>query len=662
MFYGEGLARLLLLIAAFAVCNHHFSPTSGPRPVSELLLLLMVLSIGLYDYGSLLTDSWLLPRITTLRVYFLDIWHLLDLITLSTVITWAIWMWAVNSSSNAYAMLAMTCIPIAVGLLRYFSMSDRIGKLTIMIFAMAENLIPFAVVYLVILIGFVLAMTALFAHNVPSKDKVVAFGSPLQSFLSLFSSSLANYDGSFSETFQANPQLEVWGIMIQLMMVIWFSIVLLNVVIAQMSATHQRVDEKAHEEWLFARAKITKAFILLEERHPFAMLPPPFNLVTTIVFPLHYLCIHHQTGVVSNGMEREQGVTLSLAGLAADWTIGLVMTCIAPWIELGVYLHAFVRGRSPRPILWREVVVIMALFVPIIYPVFVLSLCVRLLHQRTYLQVPKRYHSSPLVTAPSAPSAAPLTRRNDVKITPHGARADDLSSLHPTPLSPYGRIVYPFASHFEPALSPEALQKANRVAIKLLRINQLADARKESNPVVYFRIGDMQLRSKPSINGGQNPVWLNEELVFPLPSHLNLSSLTMTVVVVDRDPLTSIESFLQSNESQPVAISCWIANGQYSGPIVLDRRGGEVLLTATLTVTDFLKEVDIPVDEDHRKANALTLVATIKQHLHERRGHTARAAVEDKDAVLHTDTPQSLRGMFLFLKDEKKAIFQPLLA
>ena len=78
---------------------------------------------------------------------------------------------------------------------------------------------------------------------------------------------------------------------------------LLNLLIARMSNTHQRINDAAMEEWSFFVAKTVQQQILLKERSPLCMLPSPLNLVTTAVAPLHYLLMR-------------QGI--SLAGSIAD--------------------------------------------------------------------------------------------------------------------------------------------------------------------------------------------------------------------------------------------------------------------------------------------------------------------------------------------------------
>ena len=65
-------------------------------------------------------------------------------------------------------------------------------------------------------------------------------------------------------------------------------VLLLNLLIARMSSTHQRINDAAMEEWSFFVAKTVQQQILLKERSPLCMLPSPLNLVTTAVAPLHY--------------------------------------------------------------------------------------------------------------------------------------------------------------------------------------------------------------------------------------------------------------------------------------------------------------------------------------------------------------------------------------
>jgi hypothetical protein len=96
-------------------------------------------------------------------LYFENIWNLLDIIGLLLLLLSVI----LQSSSSYHAFAALCCamIPMTITLLQYFFLSESIGKLTLIIFAMTSNLVSFLIVFVIIMIGFILTLSIMFEHT-----------------------------------------------------------------------------------------------------------------------------------------------------------------------------------------------------------------------------------------------------------------------------------------------------------------------------------------------------------------------------------------------------------------------------------------------------------------------------------------------------------------
>eukprot|EP01031_Cornospumella_fuschlensis_P024189 gene24189-29258_t len=665
MFFFEGLSKVLMLALVFSISNSYYTSwqKSGDgnypnRVPTESFLLILTLSTVLYEYGSLVQNNVFYPAsVASVVGYLEDIWNLLDLSSLCFIITWAGMSYLGSTSEHymqAHAALACSCIPLAMSLLQYAGLVEKVGKLTIMIMAMVENLGPLSVVFIVVLAGYVLTMSALFS----SSNKGEAFSSPVQAALTLFSTSLNNYENTFTETFSVYGSLETWGICIQLTFIIGFSIVLLSLVIAQMSATHQRVDEKAYEEWQFGFAKTTQQFLLLHERHPFSMLPPPLNLIPICLSPVHYFVLwFYDSHTLRNKV-------LSVSGTASDMLMGTIMSFVAPWIEYVLYVIECCKINADMGMM--EMLLVVVLFPVFWYPAFVVSLLARMTSIRTYIQLTAR---------PSRASSLVASEKKSTslqKVAPQGLMRGqskmsgnkDSKSSNVTFLSKVvgqmtpGALLldYPTSSHFTPYInSTLSLENMNILTVKLIRCHKLRFANTFSDPIVYFRLGDMKLHSSPSLYGGKDPLWLNEVLTFPLHgSSVPLQELTLSMVVVDRDAVHGHEVFLGERGTTSLSklpalkITPWIANAEYSGKIALEEAAGEVEVAIKVHFPDFLttfkagavtgsnstgissqdheqqakqksaKSV-LETKEDIAQHNTLHFIASIKQKMHDKR-------------------------------------------
>eukprot|EP01031_Cornospumella_fuschlensis_P025099 gene25099-30313_t len=517
MFFFEGLSKVLMLALVFSISNSYYTSwqKSGDgsypnRVPTESFLLILTLSTVLYEYGSLVQNNVFYPAsVASVVAYLEDIWNLLDLCSLCFIITWAGMSYLGSTAEHymqAHAALACSCIPLAMSLLQYAGLVEKVGKLTIMIMAMVENLGPLSVVFIVVLAGYVLAMSALFS----SSNKGEAFSSPVQAALTLFSTSLNNYENTFTETFSVYGSLEIWGICIQLTFIIGFSIVLLSLVIAQISSSLVASEKK------------------------------------------------------STSLQK-----------------------VAP--------QGLMRGQSKMP------------------------------------------------------------GKNDSKSSNVTFLSKVVGQMTPGALL----LDYPTSSHFTPYISSTLSQEnMNILTVKLIRCHKLRYANTFSDPIVYFRLGDMKLHSSPSLYGGKDPLWLNEVLTFPLHgSSVPLQELTLSMVVVDRDAVHGHEVFLgergtvSSSKLPALNITPWIANAEYSGKIALEDAAGEVEVAIKVHFPEFLTTFKAGVVTGSNSAGIIS-----QDHEQQVKQKSAKSVLETKEDIAQHNTLHFITSIKQKMHDKRSKL------
>ena len=70
-------------------------------------------------------------------------------------------------------------------------------------------------------------------------------------------------------------------------------IIIFNLLIARMADTYAKIDEKSFYQWAKQLAKNGRSFMLLQERSPLCMLPPPFNIFPSLLYPIHQWSIRN---------------------------------------------------------------------------------------------------------------------------------------------------------------------------------------------------------------------------------------------------------------------------------------------------------------------------------------------------------------------------------
>ena len=176
----------------------------------------------------------------------------------------------------------MSCIPASLNLLRYISLLQFYGVLVIMLFKVGVDTINYITIFLICCFGFGICFMGLF----PTLDE---FKLSSLTFFSMFDYGMGNYDQSIYEN---SPYKNV-GKLITIVYVVFTMIVIFNLLIARMADTYAKIDEKAFFQWAKALAKNGRSFMLLQERSPLCMLPPPLNIIPSFLSPFHYWTIEN---------------------------------------------------------------------------------------------------------------------------------------------------------------------------------------------------------------------------------------------------------------------------------------------------------------------------------------------------------------------------------
>jgi ankyrin repeat protein len=287
MFFGEGISKIifLFLVAFVAVqtrwqrveYNHYNHPHL--LGISEFAMLIMTVSMLLYEYGQLCGSTVaFLPDLKGIGDYLGDIWNCLDMSGLTLVSAYFILRYIYGDLDHSLETLSLSTIFFSVSNMRYLSCVETVGKLIIMVFAMMGELRSFAFIFIIFVFGFCVTLYCLLSD-------VAAFRTPKDTVVTLFSMSVQNYDSSFD--LLVDKDFSGLALLVQVVYVLLTSVVLMNLIIARMSAIHGKIDDKSFEEWQYSRALTVQQFMVVEERSPFCMLPAPFNILPCIVFPIH---------------------------------------------------------------------------------------------------------------------------------------------------------------------------------------------------------------------------------------------------------------------------------------------------------------------------------------------------------------------------------------
>jgi len=219
--------------------------------------------------------------------YFTASWNRLDMICAAGFMVWFFLRFTVSFEyfNVARVVLTLNAIPLSFGLLRYVSVYQPLGELVLLIRGMASQIISFFVVYAICILGFGITFYGLFYEL---NDSYSTAG---YTFITLLQNTLVNFDFT---VFRTNSNVvNILGMFLLTAFLIFTAIILMNLLIAQMSNTYQIIKEKATRKWSIGFAELVCDYVLMKERHVFCMLPPPLNIITIAIAPIHYYVVYN---------------------------------------------------------------------------------------------------------------------------------------------------------------------------------------------------------------------------------------------------------------------------------------------------------------------------------------------------------------------------------
>ncbi|RYG68289.1 hypothetical protein EON64_05510 [archaeon] len=240
--------------------------------INEGFLITMVVGGILYELGQLAETGW------KLSAHFEDEWNILDCLSFLILLAWLYFRVVIGNGAMARVLLALVAIPECTGVLRYLSVSKTLGVIVATSRAMFYDLVAFLAVYVVCVLGFGVFFYSLFYGS-------DSFSTAAQTASQMFQYTLTNFDFS---VFDSTSEMvnDVAQVVLAIYLILT-AVLLLNLLVARMTNAYQRVDDKAVQEWSFAKTQTVTQFLILKERHPFCMMPAPLNLLTTALYPLH---------------------------------------------------------------------------------------------------------------------------------------------------------------------------------------------------------------------------------------------------------------------------------------------------------------------------------------------------------------------------------------
>ncbi|KAG1692597.1 Short transient receptor potential channel 2 [Nymphon striatum] len=186
-------------------------------------------------------------------------------------------------------LLSLGLLLCFLELLNFLSFHHLFGPWAIIIRDLMKDLLRFLVILSIFLMGFSLNVTAIYQpiNPIQKDDPISAVfkqKSPVQSFEMLFFSLFGLVDPDTLPPLHYSPEYSVYimktvfGIYMTVTVV-----VLINLLIAMMSDTYQRIQAESDTEWKFGRAK------LIRNMNKTSPTPSPMNLITVVPLYLHGL-------------------------------------------------------------------------------------------------------------------------------------------------------------------------------------------------------------------------------------------------------------------------------------------------------------------------------------------------------------------------------------
>ena len=609
MFYLEGLCKLFYLIILIILVLRFGNDINGRNFMNMRIARLFAVFTActvIYEYGELCGNQFrILPRMDSIKEYFQDNWNKIDGAGLSCVI--AAYGFLVHcvlipesqrdgvefkrSEDTGKFLLSVSCIFFSSGILRSMYWYEDLGKLTIITFGISGNIASWFVLSAMSSVGFCVYYLAMHGD-------LENFDSTFQAIVTIFDHILMNFDAP-TDTFGVGTPFREYAVVVNLMFLVFFGVVLLNLIIARMGSVYEDLEAKSFQEFQYQRADLVNQYSLIEERSPCCMLPAPFNFIPVLFSFLDILYIGNMTEEThidddSNSEDefydesgkgsRQKDPTpfICFSGTAANITIGMVMSFIGPNVELFKYLFNLLQDES---LFQRSKEVMYFVF---LWPLHYIPFLFALLYECMFV-------------------------KSEIKHVPDDKDKQEYKYIVHFPTDRQYKEV--------PNLDdPNA--KGPWMSIKIIRA-ECHQATYHSNPIVQIRLDDMQVETNESTFGGKNPIYTDQEFFFPLGDVNMMRDGVFKIVVLDRDS-TKVDKVLGefADDGNPVMddgilelhgwecfkrsgiIRQWLADGRFEGSIPLENAMGSVNVVIK---TDFMTHLQVynKDDEDFQSGSKL---------------------------------------------------------
>ena len=290
----------------------------------EIVLAVFFVSHLLYEVGQAFDSTRSMGNMkNSVLSYFKQDGNVFDTLTSMTGVTWVVLRCFPSQFAAARVLLSVVAIPESIGLLRYLSLHHSLGILVLMMKSMMSAVFSFAVVYIIVSFGFGIAFRALFGNSSGGDSGTTdgEFDFNTRSAAYLFSSTLANYNG-FEIFATDSSSVNSLGSILTVLHLVVTAICFVNLLIAQMTTSYEKIESEQFREFQFINANLTRQFLLWEEHHPFCMLPAPLNVIPIMCSPIHWFLLWKH---------RESKMVISFAGSVVNLVIQLAVipiTCI----------------------------------------------------------------------------------------------------------------------------------------------------------------------------------------------------------------------------------------------------------------------------------------------------------------------------------------------
>jgi hypothetical protein len=243
------------------------------------MLIVYLVSRVLYELGELdytFTNHWREGTTTWRVVYELicdlgrhiifDAWNVVDSVNMLCLSLWA------YNGFRDNRILTWSVISLGLVILRFVSLWPVPGQLMVKIIAVVRDLIPFAFLLILSMLGCGLVFHFAFLDN----DRFSTFQGTM---IVLFHAAMGSHD---FDVFDG----DVVGIVMMVVYMLLLYVVFFKLMDVRVSVSHETLNASAPEMWCRSQARNTREFLLIKEWNPLCMLPPPLNILAVLVWLL----------------------------------------------------------------------------------------------------------------------------------------------------------------------------------------------------------------------------------------------------------------------------------------------------------------------------------------------------------------------------------------